>query len=376
MKEVRLVADDLTGALDTAAELTPLAGPMPIFWDGVRPAELPASCAIDSGTREKDPHSAVQALARLAPELANAAIPYKKVDSLLRGHTMAELAACWRLGAWDHCIVAPAFPFHGRVTVGGVQSVRGRDPRVVADVVALLAEAGVEARRGDPSRSLALGVTVFDAETDHDLARVATLGRAARGRVLWCGSAGLAQALAAWRDMPKPPRLSGRVIGLFGSDQDITAQQLHTCGDRWLRLSGQAGDHDRLVGQLGRDGIVMASLAIPAGLSRTGAAERIATVFAGIVKAITRPDVLLVAGGETLRGLCDALGATSLEVRGQFEPGLPHSVMRGGRWDGVTVVSKSGAFGGPTLWRDLLTAHGHAFGDAKPDGASAGKVRA
>ena len=44
-----------------------------------------------------------------------------------------------------------------------------------------------------------------------------------------------------------------------------------------------------------------------------------------------------------MRGLCAALGTASLEVRGQFEPGLPHSLIRGGRWDGATVVSKSGA---------------------------------
>ena len=62
----------------------------------------------------------------------------------------------------------------------------------------------------------------------------------------------------------------------------------------------------------------------------------------------------MVAGGETLRGLCLALGATSLEVQGRIVPGLPRSVMRGGRWDGVTVLSKSGAFGPPNLLRDLL----------------------
>jgi hypothetical protein len=28
--------------------------------------------------------------------------------------------------------------------------------------------------------------------------------------------------------------------------------------------------------------------------------------------------------------------------------------MQGGVWDGVEIVSKSGAFGPPALWRDLL----------------------
>jgi len=41
-------------------------------------------------------------------------------------------------------------------------------------------------------------------------------------------------------------------------------------------------------------------------------------------------------------------------VQGRIVPGLPRSILRGGAWDGVTVVSKSGAFGYPTLLRDLL----------------------
>ena len=53
-----------------------------------------------------------------------------------------------------------------------------------------------------------------------------------------------------------------------------------------------------------------------------------------------------------------SLGAASLEVQGRILPGLPRSVLRGGLWDGVTVVSKSGAFGPPHLLRDLLAANG------------------
>ena len=55
-----------------------------------------------------------------------------------------------------------------------------------------------------------------------------------------------------------------------------------------------------------------------------------------------------------LMPLCLSLGARSLEVQGRVVPGLPQSVMRGGRWDGVVVLSKSGAFGPPDLLRDLL----------------------
>lgn len=66
------------------------------------------------------------------------------------------------------------------------------------------------------------------------------------------------------------------------------------------------------------------------------------------------PGTLIVAGGETLRSLCQALGATSLEVHGRIIPGIPRSVMVGGRWNGVTIISKSGAFGPPDLLLDLI----------------------
>ena len=71
-----------------------------------------------------------------------------------------------------------------------------------------------------------------------------------------------------------------------------------------------------------------------------------------------RPGTLLAAGGETLRALCRGLGARALEAAGLVAPGVPRSVMRGGAWDGLEVVSKSGAFGADTLWRDLLAGNG------------------
>jgi uncharacterized protein YgbK (DUF1537 family) len=62
----------------------------------------------------------------------------------------------------------------------------------------------------------------------------------------------------------------------------------------------------------------------------------------------------VVAGGETLRSVCEAAGAHSLLVQGRLVPGVPRSVIVGGRWNGVTVVSKSGAFGHRHLLRELI----------------------
>ena len=110
--------------------------------------------------------------------------------------------------------------------------------------------------------------------------------------------------------------------------------------------------------RLAERGVAMVSLHLPPDLDRATAARRIAEEFARLVQTVPRPGTLIVAGGETLKALCLALGARCLEAAGQVSPGVPRSAMRGGAWDGLDVVSKSGAFGADTLWRDLLARNG------------------
>ncbi|WP_343898281.1 four-carbon acid sugar kinase family protein, partial [Craurococcus roseus] len=246
MPTLRLMADDLTGALDTAAEFVGLAGPVPVFWRAPDTGPLPPSAALDTGTREGAAAEAVAAVEALAPSLRGADIAYKKLDSLLRGSALAEVAACFRLGGWAHAVFAPAFPYQGRITLGGRQLARaagdGWTP-VGGDLVAAFAEQGLPVRRGGPDGPLQPGLTVFDAETDEDLARIATLGRRAAGPVLWCGSGGLARALAGDAATPPSRGLRAPVLGLFGSDQGATARQLAACGAARLELpdGGPAG---------------------------------------------------------------------------------------------------------------------------------------
>lgn len=108
---LRLIADDLTGALDSAVELTGLCGSAPLRWTD--DAGLAGSLAVDAGTREAPREGAVARLRRLAPMLCGADIAFKKIDSLLRGHVAAELAACMAAGDWRHVVLALAFPSRG-----------------------------------------------------------------------------------------------------------------------------------------------------------------------------------------------------------------------------------------------------------------------
>ena len=294
----RLLADDLTGALDSAARFVPLTRPLPVVW---RDTDVPEGAAIDSGTRDLAEDAAYSRIKRFAPLLQGADIAFKKIDSLLRGHVAMELAVC--TGFFDHCVLAPAFPFQGRITRAGRQLFRA----------------------GDTWRDT--GVTlpgVRDAETDADLDAIVAEGQALAGRVLWVGTGGLAGALAGHRPVPRP-HLPPPLLALIGSDHAVSRAQV-----------AAVPTHKRAV---------VITCDIPPDTDRVMARHHIGAAFASMLQRTERPGTLFVTGGETLRDLCDALGVSHLEVDGELEPGVPTSILRGGAWDGQRLVSKSGAFG-------------------------------
>lgn len=94
---------------------------------------------------------------------------------------------------------------------------------------------------------------------------------------------------------------------------------------------------------------------LPHGTGRKEASLRISREFESLAGRIPRPKSLIVAGGETLRSLCQFLETGHLEVVGQVIPGVPVSRMVGGRWDGTLLVSKSGSFGDEALLRGIVS---------------------
>jgi len=356
MAALRVLADDLTGALDSAARFVSVAGPgptpcVPIFWKPPRALVGPA--AIDTGTRELAAADARATADRLACLLDDAEPAFKKIDSLLRGHVAVEVAVS-RQG-FDHVIIAPAFPFQGRVTRSGRQLVREpsgwRD--VGPDLVAGLAAAGIAVALCQPGEAALAGTSLWDAETDAELQAVAAAGRALSGRVLWCGSGGLAGALAGGL-APPAPALRAPVLALIGSDHPASVAQLSAAWAYVHRVArGDAEEAAPIARRLARGSVAVAVVA-PPGSDRLMARRHIAAVFAALLTFVDRPGTLFVAGGETLRTVCDCLGAERLDVDGEMVPGVPASILRGGRWDGLRIVSKSGAFGDAGLLLRLL----------------------
>ena len=183
MTTLRLIADDLTGALDTAAQFTGRIGPLPVLLD--RTAAAPeGSYALNLSCRDGDENTAV-ALARDSLScFSGADIAFKKIDSLLRGHWAAELAEIVKSGLFRRIVLAPAVPAQGRLTRNGVQMLRqsSRDPVLIKDVAAELM------RHGVASRSVDCEIVLLDAERDADLDAIAHC-YAKETATLWCGAA-------------------------------------------------------------------------------------------------------------------------------------------------------------------------------------------
>ncbi len=356
---VRLLADDRTGAIDTAVRLVPLTGPLPVRWMHRQAIGENDSFAFDLGTREADDAHSARIAAAAAPLLRGADLAYLKCDSLLRGSTAAEIAACLQAVPFDRCIIAPAFPAQRRIMRDGRQWAAAQgveDWHMVGhDLELQLHEQGfpVSLRRpGDPAPP---GVSLWDAETENDLLQIAAAGHRAGGQILWCGTAGLAEALAG-RAPIHMETTKASFLGLIGTDHPVTQGQLrHAAPWHTMFDPAQPASRARIESRLAGNEAVVVTMQLPATAERHLAHRLIETALADLLAGLPQPGTLFVTGGETLSSVCTALGTEALEVHGEIEAGIPVSLLRGGRWDGATVISKSGAFGNETLIERLIS---------------------
>jgi uncharacterized protein YgbK (DUF1537 family) len=360
---LRIVADDLTGALDSAAPLARRMGPLPVLWDQAASAARTGSFALDTDSRDA-PRAATEWLAALQ----GAELAYKKIDSLLRGNTAREIGACLASGWFRSAVIAPAFPAQQRITRAGRQYWRA-DPAepwqlVACDLAAALRSQGRELRLA-PSATAVVngGFFLCDAESEADLGELVGAGARLDPPVLWCGSAGLARALAGAPPVSALPPLAPPLLLVVGSHHPVTVAQIqalaHHAPEAVTRVRPTApatiAPAMRQVEQaLGGRGAAALVIEVADGTGALVAAPLFDRVLAAAAARLERPRSLVVTGGATLHRLVEVLGARSLLVEGEPLPGVPRSKLQGGLWDGAVVVSKSGAFGDPLLLIRLI----------------------
>lgn len=354
---VSVVADDLTGACDSAVafarrgRLTEIA----IDWR-VLPQALPEVLSFSTESRDIPESEAVGRLNDLldgSPWLTQQRIFFKKIDSVLRGNTFAEIAAVVDRVPHRLVLIAPAFPALGRTSAQAVLHIRDIAGERRIDAGHHLAAAGLQMSVIGPGMgevelahllraklSQSERVVYCDATSEVDLHTLVRAAGGLGGEICWIGSGGLADALASHlcpEQVPAPIESArGSVLFFVGSNHPVTLVQLEA-----LRRSGGLQEYAPHLPATSMPGT---SLSILFEISR---GETSAEQILAAVRQVSpqRISCMFMTGGDTATLVCRAFGIQSLRLQTEFAPGLPLGIAVGGPFAGTTVILKSGGFG-------------------------------
>jgi uncharacterized protein YgbK (DUF1537 family) len=345
VSEIGVLADDLTGALGSAARLHRGGLEPVVVW---RPEDLPdtfnpGAVVVDMRTRDSPagPRATAREWAARLRERGCARYE-QRIDSTLRGAPAEELAGLLE-GAElaDAVLVAvPAWPDAGRVCVGGRQRARGTT-REIEVAPALFGGEPAEVVRAEALlervRDGAVRRFVVDGETDEDL-------RACAEAVGELGEPVVTASPGGWLRYHPVAVRPGRefVLVVLSSNTALNHRQLAA-----LR---QARD----VTAAGEDGgtvlLETISESHPDDTHRDPrhadeAAAAAAQLLGDAHERGLRCRGIVASGGHLASVLVDALGAQRLSVTGEVAPLCARGTIAGGAWSGLPVVTKGGLVG-------------------------------
>lgn len=402
-----IVADDLTGALDTGVQLAKSgASTTVITAGGISARGLDALrsdvVVVDGETRPLPPEEAYRIVYRITRLVADRpeVLLYKKTDSALRGNIGSELSAMLDASGEQTLAFVPAFPQQQRTTVGSVQMLNGEpinqsvfsndpfNPVASASLPEIIAKQSdiqtVAVRRGEydtldfaPRQKT---IWLFDASTQEDLETIShMLRRKGRYRVTG-GSAGFASTFSSalgLRGHAGGQSIRGMHLAVIcGSinpishEQVIRAQQAGflRCNLAADVILGERFEAESVVGCVLESRLHGAPIIIDTcdtfsreekriyaqrhGIDATRMRTLINTRLGKVTKALCKADsdlLPVLVGGDTLFGFLRQLGSEALTPVKELFPGCVLSMVT---WEKKRrpIVSKSGGFG----WSELL----------------------
>jgi uncharacterized protein YgbK (DUF1537 family) len=357
--QIGVLADDLTGALGSAARLRERGLDPLVIWraDDLPDAFRPRAVVIDMRTRDAPggPRATACEWARRLRDLGCARFE-QRIDSTLRGAPAEELAGLLDGAGLDDAVLVavPAFPDAGRVCAAGRQRAAGtaREVEVAPALFGTDASSEVVAPDGlvDRVRAGAARRFVVDGAGDGDL-------RAAAEAVAALEDDGLPVVTASpggWlRHHPLSVRAGAEfVLVVLGSNTALNHRQLARLRDARPVLVATSGEPDWDAVAGGAQTVVVETIAASAPDDERRdprladeAADEAADLLGRAHERGLRCRGVVASGGHMASRLVDALGAGRLGVAGEVAPLCPRGVLHGGPWSGLPVVTKGGLVG-------------------------------
>ncbi len=391
MNRYLIVADDFTGANDTGVQMKRRGLPTTVIFAGHPVPGGEGSVVIDTESRglTGQEAGAVTAGALQGVDLDGFRCVIKKVDSTLRGNVAEEILAVDRAYGSELVVFAPALPALGRTTEGGVHMLKGvplcqtelaKDPKkpVREDNLKKILErvydepvthVGLEDIRAGKIDLTGGRVFTFDAALDGDLRAVILAAMATGKKVLWVGTAAIADSLMELERKTHP------ALGVVASVSSVTRGQVREAEKAGVTLI-QVPVHDLLAGRdtpapyaaktvesllAGKDTILLSSssydrdqLALSEeegkkkGMVTSQVSEYVQALMGAMtVEILQKAPVsgVFLTGGDTAMGVLGTAKADGSEILAEILVGIPMLKVVGGSLDGVKVVTKAGAFG-------------------------------
>ena len=402
MNRCFIVADDFTGSNDTGVQLTRRGFRTKVVFDAEAVLDDGLSYVLDTESRNMTGAESQEKTARLLKglDLSGFDCVIKKVDSTLRGNIAEEIFETERVFGADLVIFMPALPALGRTTKNCIRKLNGvrisftelaRDPRkpVLQDNIAEILRSAFDEPVGeltlDQIRSGQIDLAsarlwACDSETNEDMRTVINAARAVAKKILWVGTAAMADNVLA-DEHPAYPALA-----VIASVSEVARNQIHFAEEKGLLVQTvdiadiiRGGDSNKYVARAvealksGRDLAFVSSASYDRseldesvkagaeqGMSRDDVAEFTGNAISDLASDIleqTKVSGLFLSGGDTAIHFFDAVGAKGSEIVFELTVGIPMMRLTGGRFDGLKVITKAGAFGAvdvlPMIMRKL-----------------------
>jgi len=337
---VAILADDLTGALDSAEPFARCGASVTVATslEAARAKALDAYevVALNVDSRQLQPEAAARAFAEAwaCIEPWRPDCLFKKVDSRMKGNVVAELSAIIGMAGRTGAIIAPAIPAIGRLVSGGAITGFGVDqPVAISDLPGWREEWSVP-----------------DCGDEAAMAAIAEHVIAQRSSRIAVGASGLAEAMAAALraktaagTADPAPRVAGtpRILMAIGSRDPITLEQIAVLQGSNMLCSTITGEEAPSPGLASADLILL--LPPPAEQAPGTVAEGLAALALALADQEGISTILL-SGGDTAAAFVRRAAIELLTPLGLVAQGMP--VSRGESVHGEFVlITKSGGFG-------------------------------
>jgi uncharacterized protein YgbK (DUF1537 family) len=362
---------------------------------------------INTDSRGLSPEKAFLKISNLLKQFDQKLFPiiYKKIDSTLRGNVGYEIDAILKETKESLCFMAPSYPEQNRTLVGGILIV-GEKPLALTEVARNTASPIQEShvykilqnqsqnnvgwidlthvassherlrKTVDEERKKGNQIIIFDAVSRGDLKNIVEAGFDVERIPLFVGSAGLAEEVAR-KLTPTRAQASQKttsfkhILIVSGTASSVTHQQLEQVERRPVpsfrlnrslitREDRETQEEKKVLAHNIANALSLGITVLRAPsetLSSKDSAEspvhlRITKTLASVALLALKASkikpvdlALILTGGETAQNVINGLKPEGIEIEGELLEGIVRGHLLGGNWDGLTVVTKAGAFG-------------------------------